>query len=407
MSRRSGLRFRARTRLVRFKTLPTRRRLRSAYEPIATHSLGIVIWIGVHLWSSNVIIAGLVPLWTVLVGLNQRKLSWWCFLALCLMSLLKLFTWNEFRTLPIPRREAVRLLAILISGVVVFVGEPNIRPLETRTTPSVAVLPPTSPAATTSGPLLPAQETKQATTKPDPGSLTLGLTPHVIVRRYVTPNVGTRGANHYGLGFVLRGRNTTLSPKQVQRLEISGQVAVRCDEYAASIDIDGRMLDEINDDCLKKQPYFEIRWQSYPIDSGRLEERGDEQFIRFKVMDPEAYRSRMSAAPSDAYLGFWAEKIKPKRARTAPNLQDIITFASVSRSQEFMGPSLRPEIAEGKLQIIVIVDDEPQRITVKNIRPVRWTLEKAWETLGRADLFYGPGWGWERVHPVSPKTRHP
>lgn len=235
-------------------------------------------------------------------------------------------------------------------------------------------------------------------TPKDQGSLVLKLTPYVVVERLFSKsdNPDIQGTAFYSFGLVLYAQNNYRMARNIRQIEISGNTPLDFSDYIGARSRDGISMDELEKEFIKRKPYYDLSLVTYPKGGGRIEGDGTERFIQFDLMKPNAYGARFWNLPVQDYVGYKDTPTPPKKLTTEPNLKDLVTFSrrDPRNFQEWQGPKLRKEIADGTIKFDVLVDSTAMTLQPSNINPVRWTLEKSWQQENPANLYFEGEYGY-------------
>jgi hypothetical protein len=239
-------------------------------------------------------------------------------------------------------------------------------------------------------------EAANAPTKNAPTTGTTGvmeLTPYVVIHRRENKFDGqvVKGTD-YGLRAMLRVHNLTSAPEYIRSLEVVGDVAANCDEYEDAFGVaDGTHTDGyLDDECKQRKPLYRLSWVTYPINSGRVDANGDEEFIRFNLLEPST-AVRLMGADHKRYFWFNEMHATPALLTTAPYLFDLVTFTRFSSGYpvEMQGFKLRDEIISGKVKFRILVNNDEVTLRPQNIHSVGWTIDSIWDKATSQDLFFG------------------
>jgi hypothetical protein len=283
---------------------------------------------------------------------------------------------------PVPRFYVFRLIfctfiaAAFCVGLCLFVWNKSTDDVNVLLTPTP--LPsPTAPPVTSPAPT------------PSPASqLIIKVTPHVVVQR--VPGKGEiLPSALYGFSVVLYVQNNSSAPVNIRQLEIVGDVPVDFSEYFSTAP-DGAGIDDVGAEFNKRQPYYSISLVAH-TEEGRVDSEHGERFLRFDFMESaNNYGARWYAGPLSDYIGFRHPATKPKRLTTEPNLKDLVTFREKEKAnyQEWRFPKLRPEITNGTVKFIVLVDSIRIPLKTNDVNSVQWILLPDWKNTNTADLYF-------------------
>jgi hypothetical protein len=357
-------------------------------------ALSLIAWFGCDLfWRAR---------WTQRYPIELKIFGCLCFLWL-LMSLnwkpitLEYSQGQEERS-PLTKKD---ILEVIKEGLSAFSKSPS---QQTESETRSALLKP-KPHATP----VPAQEPRSKPEPPtdmpkDKGTLVLKLTPYVIVERLFvkSDNPEIRGTSLYSFGLVLYAQNNYRTAKNIRQIEITGNAPLDFGDYIGSRTMEGRVINEVEKEFIRRRPYYSLSLVTYPKGGGRVDGDGTERFIQFDLMKSNAYGARLSNVPVQDYLGYEDPATPPKKLTTEPNLKDLITFSrrDPRNFQEWQGPKLRKEIAEGTIKFAAVVDATAINIDRSNINPVQWILEKSWLQDNSAELYFQGEYG----YPVDRKA---
>lgn len=245
------------------------------------------------------------------------------------------------------------------------------------------------------------------------GTVEYSVIPYAIAHRRPKKE-GMKLVTDWGVSAVLYVRNTTNQPKQIQRLDVVGDVEVECQDYLSALPDDriksGATLDDLAAECLDLRPYRTLHWIAYPIESGRVEAGGAEAYIRFTFLEPENWGMRIGLGKNKGadYFGSITHKQPAKLATTSVHCLDLIKFKGVSDTgdrSEFYGPVLRSE-RSGKSFFRVLVDGAVVAVPKGKMGAAKWALDEEWRTRTPANLFRGmTGTSWDRLDELEPARR--
>jgi hypothetical protein len=232
----------------------------------------------------------------------------------------------------------------------------------------------------------------------DQGSLTLKLTPYVVVERLFakSDNPEIQGFAIYDFSLVLHARNNYRTPKNIRQIEISGNAPLDFIDYMGSQMGNGLSLKNLQREFIQRSPYYSLSLVTYPKGGSRIDGDTTERFIQFDLMKSNSYGARMFNDRPKDYVGYKNPAMSPKKLTTEPNLKDLITFSRRDPHNflEWQGPELREGITQGTIQFAVVVDAAAIKVNPSNINPVQWTLKKNWLEANPADLYFQGEYGY-------------
>jgi hypothetical protein len=220
--------------------------------------------------------------------------------------------------------------------------------------------------------------------------LKLELAPIVTIHRIRDEKGNPMRGGQYGLDAILRVENAR-GPvaRHVRSLQISGEVDAGCGVYMASYSRgDGsETIDSIDLECVRRKPFFQLSWISFPTDEARVDP-GEDKFIRFRIASP--FTGIDFVGSPREYFGFRATNTKPKFPFTSPYYGYLVEITAVNPNDSTgIAWKLRDEVTAGMVKIRVRIDDELVEIPVKGIKsPHLWPDFMVEKRLNQ-ELFYG------------------
>jgi hypothetical protein len=239
-------------------------------------ALSLIAWFGCDLfWRAR---------WTQRYPIELKIFGCLCFLWL-LMSLnwkpitLEYSQGQEEKS-PLTKKD---ILEVIKEGLSAFSKSPS---QQTESETRSALLKP-KPHATP----VPAQEPWSKPEPPtdmpkDKGTLVLKLTPYVIVERLFvkSDNPEIRGTSLYSFGLVLYAQNNYRTAKNIRQIEITGNAPLDFGDYIGSRTMEGRVINEVEKEFIRRRPYYSLSLVTYPKGGGRVDGDGTERFIQFDLM---------------------------------------------------------------------------------------------------------------------------